>query len=182
MGIISIWHWLIVAFVLGGGGLVTFLAVKTARRGPEVPPDQISGIGGWLFLLAVGQCIAPLRLVFELVSEAKYYRHALARPSSEVLVAGELLLHFAVIAFQVYVAIALLRRWKIFPKLFLYQWLLMIAWPVIDIIWVHALTEVPIAKITEGIDPLRAAANVIMSGAWVWYTFASVRVRNTFTK
>lgn len=182
VGALSPWHWAAMAAFVAGGSAVALLAVKTARRAPGAAPGPVSGIGGWLFLLAVGQCLAPLRLAFKLAAEFHHYARALARPDSVVLAAGELVLFFAVLGFQLYVTIALLRRWRAFPRLFLWQWLVMLAWPAADLAWVQALTGVPLARLVAAVEPARAAVPVMLSGAWVWYVFASVRVRNTFTR
>jgi uncharacterized membrane protein len=97
-------------------------------------------------------------------------------------VAGEILINLAFIAFQVYVVVAMLKRWVIFPRLFLYQWFLIMALPIIDVVWVATIMGMPLSRVFPATELGSAIGAVIALGIWVWYTSVSVRVRNTFTR
>lgn len=179
MGTFSIWHWLLVLLIVGG---IVSVIVITARRRDPMHPSQISGFGGWLLLLAIGQCLSPLRNLGELAAGAEGYRTAATMPNGTVLVAGEILINLAFIAFQVYVVVAMLKRWVIFPRLFLYQWFLIMALPIIDVVWVATIMGMPLSRVFPATELGSAIGAVIALGIWVWYTSVSVRVRNTFTR
>lgn len=62
--------------------------------------------------------------------------------------------------------------------MFFYQWIAIPVILILDFIIVAAAMGVPIAYLTDTIDP-KIVSNFLATGIWVWYTRKSKRVANT---
>jgi hypothetical protein len=95
MDTFSLWHWLIVAMVIG---LPIWLIVRSRRKvaagGPQVT-SQLVGIGGWLGLLAFGLCVSLLRNIVEFLNGMSDFS---AGWSTNPAARGPLALVFALVA------------------------------------------------------------------------------------
>ncbi len=56
---LSIWHWLILLFIVAGIGGVIYTAYRTSRR----KNGELKGFGGWLILLAIGVYLSPFKTI-----------------------------------------------------------------------------------------------------------------------
>ena len=151
----------------------------------DVKPE-LSGIGGWLGLLALGQMLGILRLV---VSLGQYY----ATIDDEIwnkfpaMVWGEVALNVGMIALCVYSTVLLFRHSRHFPRVFIWQMIAVICLPLLDLFWVASMIALtmnePVSKYLtlEAKEGAQMMAGVIGAAIWRSYILKSRRVRNTFT-
>ena len=178
MGTISIWHWAIVLGVVGVFAGLAIWAVMSARSGAL--GAQPVGFGGWLLLLAIGQCLGPILTLAQWAQSFDGYDKVLQLPNGAIAIAGETLLNGGLIAFQIFTAVMLLRKRKNFPKLYAIQWVLLLGLPFADWIMISFVLNVPLRDVVDPDDVRKIATSSAALGLWVWYVFVSVRVRNTF--
>jgi uncharacterized membrane protein len=183
MGSFSIWHWLILAAIVG---VPIWLVVRATRKAKENAPPGTAGpvgIGGWLALLAFGQTIGPLVMLADLVKDVDQFDTLLKSSSLPNLALAEKLevgLMLCLAAYQVAVAVAMYRKKSYFPTLFLWQWIAVLLVSASDLFapfWMTGLT-MPQDVATQALGNLGAI--LVGEGIWVLYVFRSVRVRNTF--
>ncbi|TIU47290.1 MAG: DUF2569 family protein [Mesorhizobium sp.] len=178
MGAFSIWHWVIVLLLIG---VPVFFAVRSAAK-PSQNPEALVGFGGWLMLLTIGQTLSPLRTLADFASSADGYQQLMILPNGSLAVYGEVALNLAFLALQLVVLVAMLRRSRRFPQLFLLQWLAIPVVFILDTIWIASILGVPVNQVLAG-DALAApVASFAGTGLWVAYLYKSMRVRNTFTR
>ncbi len=67
MGSLSVWHWLVVLFVLGFWALIIWVVSSGPRAEKRLGTGITPGFKGWLLLLVIGITFAPLRLLLESV-------------------------------------------------------------------------------------------------------------------
>ncbi|MEY9719277.1 hypothetical protein ABIA22_001767 [Sinorhizobium fredii] len=176
MGSVSIWHWIIVLLFIG---VPVFILIRTARQKTD-PITGPVGFGGWLLLLAIGQVLAPLRTLAETANGMEAYGQFQSVPGGQVVAIGEPALNFAFLALQVVVLWFMLKKNKLFPKLFFYQWLAIPFLVILDILLVSAALGVGVNQLLTEDLVVPSIAAFIGTGLWTLYVFKSVRVRNTF--
>ncbi|MDX8478744.1 hypothetical protein RFN28_09660 [Mesorhizobium sp. VK24D] len=94
-----IWHWAIVLPLIG---VPVFFAVRSATK-PSQNPDDLVGFGGWLMLLAIGQCLAPFPTLADLYSSSEGYQQLMPLPNGPLAVCGEVMLSLAFTLLQLIV-------------------------------------------------------------------------------
>lgn len=140
------------------------MAGFSLRRDPTV-----SGIGGWLALLAFGVCA---RLLFNLVvfaSDVGFYDQAWAadpdeRPAIAAMV-GAIVLHMGV---NLWAISALFQKKRSFRTAFVAFWIVSVIEPLSVLLLDFDMHEI-----------IRALSSAIILGPWFLYICLSVRVRNT---
>ncbi|CDX11288.1 conserved membrane hypothetical protein [Mesorhizobium sp. ORS 3324] len=167
-----IWHWAILLLLIG---VPVVFAVRSASKPPK-NPEQLVGFGGWLMLLAIGQCLAPFRTLADLYSSSEGYQRLMSLPNGPLAVDGEIVLSLGFALLQLIVLVAMLRRSPRFKQLFLYQWIAIPFAFALDAVWTATILGAPIGQILAG-DALVAP---VLTAIWVAYVYKSVRVRNTF--
>ena len=179
MGSLSIWHLAILIVALG---LVIVVIVISVRRAPK-PGIELSGFGGWLLLLAIGQTLAPLRTLSVLAQSAEGYRalQDSSVPNATLAIFAEVGLFVGFAAFQLFVTITMYRKRRFFRQLFAYQWIAGVCAPIADWMLISALFHVPLNSLVTTRDVISVLGAGLIVGIWVWYVARSVRVRNTFT-
>ncbi|MER9055068.1 DUF2569 family protein [Mesorhizobium sp. M0195] len=175
---ISIWHWAILLLLIG---VPVFFAVRSAAK-PLQDPSALVGFGGWLMLLAIGQCLAPFRTLAELFSSSGGYRQLMTLPNGALAVYGEVALLLAFLVLQLVVFVAMLRRSSRFKQLFLYQWFAIPIVFILDTTWISAVMSAPVSLVLAGDALVMPAVSFVLTGIWVAYVYKSVRVRNTFDR
>jgi hypothetical protein len=144
----------------------------------EKPPPQ--GIGGWLLLLAIGLCLAPIRTLIDLGRSAEEYGRVWDMANGKTLVVAELSINLVLLVLQVVTAVALLNKQKRFRALFAWLWIAGVLLPVLDVVLVLALfPQIPAGSLVGDIG--RAGITFVVMGLWVWYVMVSKRVANTCT-
>jgi hypothetical protein len=154
----------------------------------ELPSKpQLSGIAGWLILIAIGQVVGVLKLLGSL---AQYYGDVDPKLFQQfpVTVWGEAALNIGFVALAIYTAVLFFRKSSKFPKFFIYEWMFVIFIPLVDMVWIaltlSLYTGRPFAEFAE-LDPQTVGQSIgAMIGAAVWITYIkkSRRVANTFTE
>jgi hypothetical protein len=152
----------------------------------DVKPE-LTGIGGWLGLLAFGQVIGILRLIASL---GQYYTTLDAQVFANFPAAiwGEAAMNAAVAGLCVYSTVLLFRRSRDFPRIFVWQMIFVICMPLADLLWVaftiSRATSRPISDFLtiEPAEGSQMVAGVIGALIWIPYVRRSRRVANTFTR
>ena len=149
---------------------------------------ELVGIGGWLVLVAIGQVLGPIR---SLLSIGNYYLNELDTSLFEsfpLTVYGEIVLNVAFFAFSIFTAIMFFRHSRLFPRLFILQWILIGALPLIDAAWVAITASIYTGEsLTEFFnmdakDIGQVVGAIIFGPIWIAYVLRSRRVANTFVK
>lgn len=139
---------------------------------------DLEGIGGWLALLAFAQVIGFVRLVLDSLQELQESGPLAEVSGGVVTMIGEAALSLGMIALALAATFALFMKKKVFLALFFYQWIAIPIMFILDFIIVVVAMGVPIADLTDSIDP-KIVSNFLTTGIWVWYTRTSKRVANT---
>ncbi|MBP2445844.1 DUF2569 family protein [Rhizobium leguminosarum] len=176
MGSFSIWHWVIVFLFFG---VPSWLAVRSAKRTTD-PVNGPSGFGGWLLLLAIIEVVGLLGTLAEAANSMGTYARYSSVEGGQLVFVGEAVLSFALVVLQAVVVWFMLKKDRIFPRLFFYQWIAIPVAFLLDVALVSAVLGVGVDQFltTEVVVP--SVAMFIATGLWVWYVSKSVRVRNTF--
>ncbi|MBM3646116.1 MAG: DUF2569 family protein [Alphaproteobacteria bacterium] len=179
MGSFSIWHWLIVLLFVGGIGYAIVWSrrvpkVATADGGTGIAPP-LTGLGGWLALFVIGQVLGLFRGLASLLETVRLYDKA-----DPKLVNVEVAMMVALLAFSVYVTIALFRKWRSFPVLWIYQGLAVVLFYWLAALILSGMMNVSFAKFVDEAEIGRSIGTAIGVALWAWYLRVSVRVRNTF--
>jgi Protein of unknown function (DUF2569)/GYF domain 2 len=148
---------------------------------------ELTGIGGWLALLAFGQVMGILRL---LVTLGQYYTTISDELWTRfpVALAGEAALNVAMVGLVVYTTVLLFRHSRHFPRFFIWQSIFVIVMPLVDLVWLALIfalaTDKPIAEFLtlEDKEGVRMFAAVTGAAIWISYILRSRRVANTFTR
>ena len=147
---------------------------------------ELTGIGGWLALLAFGQVVGILRL---LASLGQYYPtidDELWKRFSTALW-GEAALNAAMVGLAVYTTVLLFQHSRHFPSFFIWQTIFVIVMPLVDLVWLASMfafaTNKPISEFLtlEAKEGARMLAAVVGAAIWIPYILRSRRVANTFT-
>jgi hypothetical protein len=174
MGSFSVWHWIIVLVVIGVPAWLIIQSIRNRRTSA-----QLSGIGGWLALLAFGLCMGLLRNAVDLVtglpeiSEGWHVNRAARIPLAIVL--GFTLVQMTA---NIWVITELFRKKRAFQRAYLVLWILTAA-ASLSILVMLTVPGVSLAMILPPEEIGRSIAVVCAMGLWFWYVSVSVRVRNT---
>lgn len=150
---------------------------------------ELEGIGGWLYLVAFGVIVSPIRIAYEYYPMlVDYFSGAYelgSNPNSKSFVPHlELLLDIEMIAnaFMLLLALALVvlffskHRW--FPRVFIFLYAFTPLFLIADT-WIVSKLLPDLVEIDEAtvLDIIRS---VIYALVWIPYMFLSKRVKNTF--
>lgn len=175
MGSFSIWHWLIIAALVG---LVAWLVLRSKGTAP-INREQPKGIGGWLRLLAFGQVLAVLRTIATFGQNMEGYGQIRDIPNGQAVIYSETGLNMLLLLVTVATAYALFAKKSYFCRLYLRQWLTCPVVFAIDYLVVSALLSVPVSLLIDTTRVVITFALFLAGAIWVWYIQVSVRVRNT---
>jgi hypothetical protein len=148
---------------------------------------ELTGIGGWLGLLAFGQVLGILR---SLVLLGQYYTTLDGEFWKRFPVAlwGEAALNAAIVCLVVYTTVLLIRHSRHFPRFFIWQTIFVIMMPLVDRVWIALIfapaTNKPISEFLtfEAKEGAQMFVAVIGAAIWIPYILRSRRVANTFTQ
>ena len=144
------------------------------------PPKLLEGFGGWLILPMIGVCLAPVRTLVDAATSVASYGQVPGLPNGRLVIGIEVALNLVLLALQIVVLVAMLRRRATFPRLFTWLWIAAATLPFVDMVVVALLLNLPLAALFDA-DMVRVVVGAVVMGLWVWYMHASVRVKNTFT-
>jgi len=126
-----------------------------------------------------------------LLSIGYYYVNELDSSLFETLplaVYGEIALSAAFFVFSVFTAIMFFRHSRLFPRLFILQWILIAALPLIAMAWVAGTVSYYAEESFSEyltMDPKdigQVVGALIFGTIWIAYILRSRRVKNTFVK
>jgi len=157
----------------------------------EVAP-KYDKIGGWLFLVAIGMVLTPIRLSTFILKDVlpafnKETWTIITTPGSEVyhplfgpLMIGELITNVLFLIFSIVVAVLFFQRKKIVPKLTIILYITYFVFLVVD----YFVTDlVPFVAAQDDSDTERQIIQTFFTCAiWVPYFIVSKRVKGTFVK
>jgi len=149
---------------------------------PDSNPD-LTGIAGWLIFIAIGQLIAPVRIIWTL---ALYYQETstiLALQQFPATVYGEGLLNFTYVVIIFAATFTFFSRRRIFKSLFVIEVLAGLLITPLIYAWVSLTTGISFRALTTGtLEFSQTITAGVAAAAWVPYIWWSKRVKNTFVK
>ena len=162
------------------------VSAADAAEFKNVKPE-LTGIGGWLALLAFGQVVGVPRLV---VSLGQYYTTISDELWQRFPVAllGEAALNAAMVGLVVWTTVLLFQHSRRFPNFFIGQMIFTIVLPFVDLVWLASnfalATDKPISEFLtiEAAERLQIFGVVFSAAIWIPYVLRSRRVANTFTR
>ncbi len=153
---------------------------------------NLEGIGGWLYLVAIGIVISPFKIIVMIFPT--YYNlfrdgswKVLTTPGSEaynplwapVLIA-ELSVNIALVALWIYIACIFFTRKKVFPKWYIGMLIFSVAFIIMDSYALKlVLPNEPVFDPQTLKEFMRGVVAVLI---WVPYTLKSKRVKLTFVR
>lgn len=156
----------------------------TSRAAPE-------GIGGWLYLVAVGVCLTPIRIAAETMRGLRPFEpvtwHAVTTPGTRAyhplfgpLIVGELVTNAALLIWAGALAYLFFAKRRSFP-------IVMIAFLIARVVFQAAdlgvALMIPATAASIGPGTYAAlAAGVLVALIWVPYFLTSRRVKATFVR
>jgi Protein of unknown function (DUF2569)/GYF domain 2 len=152
----------------------------------QVVRPELTGIRGWLVVVAIGQVLGLLK---SLVSLGQYYSTMNGQLWKRFPEAfwGEAAMNVVSVGVILYTIVLFFRRSRLFPRFFIFQMIGFIFLPLIDLFWVASMialvTNAPVSKylLLEERDIGAVAASVLAAAIWIPYILCSRRVANTFT-
>jgi hypothetical protein len=148
---------------------------------------ELTGIGGWLVLVAIGQVFGIFRILFFL---RDYYTRMDARIFEKYPAAiwGEAVVNAGILALVISTTVLFFRRSRKFPRFFICEMIAMVVLPIITIVWVAFAISIysgrtfwELASLDRE-DGIQLVAAMIGAAVWIPYILLSQRVANTFTK
>lgn len=174
MGAFSIWHWIILLAILGGIAVIVWKS-----RPPAEDNSSLEGIGGWLAVLLVLQTLGILNIVISAHMNFKGYEGLWDIPNIILVLCTDVAMNIVQLALGLTVLWAGLKKKRIFVDLFFYQWLLTPMLFILGLAIAGSLLGRGFSDLLTLDDMPELFQQVILGGLLVWYTRASVRVKNT---
>lgn len=176
MGSFSAWHWVIVLLAIG---VPAWFIIQTLKNRRKTPDAQISGISGWLALLAFGLCMGLLRNVVEfLKSWPDVAAGWQANPAARGPLAIVVVLTVAFLIANIWAIVALFRKQRTLRLAYMTLWLLAAIVP-FSVLTMLSVPGVTLEMILPAEEIGRTVGTLVLMGLWFWYLSVSQRVRNT---
>jgi len=106
-------------------------------------------------------------------------RGTYAVPNADLAEGVEVILVLALVVFSIIAAVAMYRKRRSFPVLFLWQWVFAVVISVANLVVPALLMGIPLWAMMNAESTASILVVVIVGGLWVLYVFRSVRVQNT---
>jgi hypothetical protein len=167
-----------------------------AMREPTVPAEdaaafkdvqaELTGISGWLALLAFGQVMGILRLIFNVGQSIQSITDEVWTHFPTVIW-SEMLLNAAMIGLSISTTVLLFRRSHRFPAFFIVQMICAVLLPFVDLLCVASFFSAALNRPFSDffiIEPRQIGQSVVgavSAAVWITYVLRSRRVANTFT-
>lgn len=159
----------------------------TATSSPAGP----SGIGGWLYAVAVGLCLAPIRIGVDIVKGLRPLEpatwHAVTTPGTRAyhplfgpLIVGELVVNAALFIWAGLLLYLFFAKRRSFPAMMIMFLITRVLFQAADL---GVVLAIPITAARIGPEVYGAlAAGVLVTLIWVPYFIRSRRVESTFIR
>lgn len=150
-----------------------------------------SGIGGWLYLVAVGLCVAPIRIGAEIVKGLRPLEpatwYAITTPGTRAyhplfgpLIVGELVVNAALFIWAAVLLYLFFAKRRSFPTMMIMFLVTRVLFQAADL---GLALMIPITAARIGPEVYGAlAAGILVALIWVPYFIRSRRVEATFTR
>ena len=189
-------NWTVLLLALLTAGIAVVAAVRVYRapppawpRGPEGVEPSLSGLGGWLVLVALGVCLTPLWTLSTLVRNGPAYSASswarLTMPGGAAYdplwaptLLFELVYNVSLLVFVCLQAWAFFRRKRLFPALFVVIAAVRVVVDWLDLALAHAITTLQ----SKPVNWEAHLGTLFSLTLWSAYMFRSRRVHNTFIK
>ncbi|SEM84952.1 DUF2569 family protein [Bradyrhizobium sp. OK095] len=152
----------------------------------DVQPET-TGISGWLALLAFGQVMGILRLVFNVGQYVQSITDDVWTYFPTVIWT-EMLINAAMIGLAIWTTVLLFRHSHRFPAFFIVQMMCAVLMPLVDLLCVASFFSAALNRpfgdffIFELQQVGQTLVGAISAAVWITYVLRSRRVANTFTK
>ncbi|MCK1395587.1 DUF2569 family protein [Bradyrhizobium sp. 1] len=152
----------------------------------DVQPEM-TGISGWLALLAFGQVMGILRLVFNVGQYVQSITDEVWTYFPTVIWT-EMLINAAMIGLAIWTTVLLFRHSHRFPAFFIVQMICAVLMPLVDLLCVASFFSAALNRpfgdffIFEPRLIGQTIIGVISAAVWITYVLRSQRVAHTFTK
>jgi hypothetical protein len=153
----------------------------------DLNQPELSGIGGWLMLLAVGQVLGLLQSII-VFSQNLQSQHDGLWTQFPATLQGETALMAAFVCLVTYTTFLLFAHSRHLPKIFIAQLICAILLPIADAIWIAISLNRPISVLFTIDASLggqivgTSLGSAIGAAIWIPYIMCSKRVANTFTR
>jgi hypothetical protein len=160
------------------------VSMATSQAGP-------SGIGGWLYVVAVGLCVAPIRIGAEIVKGLRPFDpatwHAITTPGTRAyhplfgpLIVGELVVNAALFIWAGVLLYLFFAKRRAFPIMMIMFLVTRALFQAADL---GVALMIPITAARIGPEVYGAlAAGILIALIWVPYFITSRRVEATFIR
>ena len=186
------WLMVIVALFSAAGTVATCIGFW--RLGEKKPPKPVryrnlQGIGGWLILVAIGLCIAPISLIIQLAQGASGWFsaqvwQATTMPSGNAyhplfapLLLFELMANIATLGIIGLTLSLFFARRREFPNVYIFLLICRMA-----ILLIDEMVGAKIPAIAAGVDSKALLQTLVAIMIWCPYMLISKRVKSTFIR
>jgi hypothetical protein len=162
------------------------IPAEDAASFKDVQPDM-TGISGWLALLAFGQVMSILRLLYNVMQYVQSITNDVWTYFPTVIWT-EMLLNAVQIGLTIWTTVLLFTRSHRFPAFFIVQAICAVLLPLVDLLCVASFFSAALNRpfseffILEPRLIGRTIVSAIIAAVWIIYVLRSKRVANTFTK
>jgi len=168
---------------LAVGLTVYAVAHRVMRQRAPTAATTVEGFWGWLLLLAIGQWLAVLHLLSEILRRLPLYQRAWETSGQRAEALGEIVGRLVILAFVTAAAVLMTRKSRLYPRLLRIELVGMVVLPALSGLW---LTEESGTYVTEPklwlAVTVRFVATAAVAAAWYVYSQHSLRMRNTFVR
>jgi len=166
---------------------------STVPAGMEAPAAddaaKLTGIEGWLALLAVVQVLGLVRSVVALGRYVGADANADLFQRYPVTLYGDIALMVAILAFMTWTTVLFFQHSRKFPRFFIMEWIFLALLPLVDTAWVaytlsayYALGSFADLFTIEPQEGGQIVGAILFGAIWTAYILRSRRVANTFVK
>lgn len=157
----------------------------------EAAASSLEGLRGWLVLVGIAFCLAPLRILKDMLGNAQAFEadtwEMLTTPGNPAyhplwapVLIGEMVVNVALLTVSVAAVYLFFKRRRVFPRLAIG---LLAAGVVVLVLDVMVVRMIPAAAGAIGASEIRGLVQAAI-GALIWipYFLVSARVRATFVR
>jgi Protein of unknown function (DUF2569) len=150
---------------------------------------SLAGLGGWLALVGLGLCVAPLRLLAVMAANATAFQPdvwgMLTTPGTDAyhpfwapVIIGETIANLFLLGLSLVNLYLFFRKRRVFPRMAI---TFLAAGVVITALDLLAAQAIPMAKVAPK-DVAQLGQTVVGAAVWIPYFLRSRRVRETFVR
>ena len=165
-------------------GLAVYaVARRVMQQRPPPAATAVEGFWGWLLLLAIGQWLAVLHLLAEILRRLPLYQRAWETSGQRAEALGEIVGRLAILAFVTAAAVLMTRKSRLYPRLLRIELVGMVVLPALGGLWLieESGTYVTEPKLWLAVT-VRFVATAAVAAAWYVYSQHSLRMRHTFVR